>query len=261
MKQNNLKILLVSPLPPPAGGIASWTQQYIDWSEKNNLSVEIVNTAVIGKRAEKINQKTKILDEIKRTKPEIQEYSYSYLPNSKLPYLGNDYEIEIRNIDLSVEKIEKAEIKNNNKLIFYLKEIPTEYNQSESSLLYEISDIDIIKNRIKNLYEKWLYEQAQILFKEKIDKFSRIIDVPPKNLQIKKLKNRWGSITKNKKVVLNINLVKAPQNIIDYIIQHELCHFKIQGYSHHFWSFLKLFVPDYQTKKEWVDRNSKNIID
>jgi len=68
MKRNNLKILLVSPLPPPAGGIASWTQQYIDWSKKNNLNVEIVNTAVIGKRAEKINQKTKILDEIKRTK-------------------------------------------------------------------------------------------------------------------------------------------------------------------------------------------------
>lgn len=73
MKQDNLKILLVSPLPPPAGGIASWTQQYIDWSEKNNLRVDIVNTAVIGKRAEKINQKTKILDELKRTKDIIKE--------------------------------------------------------------------------------------------------------------------------------------------------------------------------------------------
>lgn len=73
MKQNNLRILLVSPLPPPAGGIASWTQQYIEWSVKNNLSVEIVNTAVIGKRAEKINQKTTMLDELKRTKDIIKE--------------------------------------------------------------------------------------------------------------------------------------------------------------------------------------------
>lgn len=73
MKRNDLKILLVSPLPPPAGGIASWTQQYLDWSKKNNLNVEIVNTAVIGKRAEKINQKTKIIDEIKRTKDIIKD--------------------------------------------------------------------------------------------------------------------------------------------------------------------------------------------
>src|SRR5690554_3015250 len=73
MKRNNLKILLLSPLPPPAGGIASWTQQYLNWSEKNNLNVEIVNTAIIGKRAEKINQKTKIVDEIKRTKDIIKD--------------------------------------------------------------------------------------------------------------------------------------------------------------------------------------------
>ncbi|MFB5600847.1 MAG: M48 family metallopeptidase, partial [Nitrososphaeraceae archaeon] len=77
---------------------------------------------------------------------------------------------------------------------------------------------------------------------------------------IKKLKNRWGSITKNKKVVLSVNLVKAPQDIIDYIIKHELCHFKIQGHSHHFWRFLKQFVPDYQKKINWLDRNSKVLL-
>lgn len=73
MIQKNLRVLLISPLPPPSGGIASWTKQYIDWSEKNGLSVEIVNTAVIGKRAEKINHKTKISDEIRRTVSIIKE--------------------------------------------------------------------------------------------------------------------------------------------------------------------------------------------
>lgn len=73
MIPQDLKILLISPLPPPAGGIASWTKQYIDWAKNNSVSVEIVNTAVIGKRAEKINNKTRILDEIKRTKIIINE--------------------------------------------------------------------------------------------------------------------------------------------------------------------------------------------
>lgn len=67
MKQEDLKVLLVSPLPPPAGGIATWTTQYLGWSEKNHLSVEIVNTAVIGVRAHRINDRTKVFDEIKRT--------------------------------------------------------------------------------------------------------------------------------------------------------------------------------------------------
>lgn len=69
-----LKILLVSPLPPPSGGIASWTKQYIEWAENNSLSVEVVNTAVIGQRAEKINNKTRLFDEIKRTKLIIKDF-------------------------------------------------------------------------------------------------------------------------------------------------------------------------------------------
>ena len=72
-----------------------------------------------------------------------------------------------------------------------------------------------------------------------------------------KLKNRWGSVTKKDTLNLNRNLMKAPNDIIDYIIIHELCHLKIQGHSHHFWSFLKQFVPDYQKKIDWLNRNQE----
>jgi predicted metal-dependent hydrolase len=54
--------------------------------------------------------------------------------------------------------------------------------------------------------------------------------------------------------------MKAPNDIIDYIIIHELCHLKIQGHSYQFWSFLKQFVPDYQKKIDWLNRNSESLI-
>ena len=76
MNNETLKVLLVSPLPPPVGGIATWTQQYINWSKENNLKVEIVNTAFIGSRAKKINGKVEIIDEIKRTFKIISEMSH-----------------------------------------------------------------------------------------------------------------------------------------------------------------------------------------
>jgi predicted metal-dependent hydrolase len=75
--------------------------------------------------------------------------------------------------------------------------------------LYQIEDREII-GKIKMLYEIWLNEQVQTIFKEKINEFSKITEVSPKDWQIKKLKNRWGSLTKNKKIVLNVNLVIAP---------------------------------------------------
>ena len=68
MNENKLNVLLLSPLPPPAGGIASWTKRYLKWSESSDLNVEIVNTAVTGKRLTKINGKRNLIDEISRTK-------------------------------------------------------------------------------------------------------------------------------------------------------------------------------------------------
>ena len=77
---------------------------------------------------------------------------------------------------------------------------------------------------------------------------------------MKNLKNRGGNNTHGATMKLNKNLVDAPDEIIDYIIIHELCHLKIQGHSHHFWTFLKQFEPDYIKKIKWLELNGKNIL-
>ena len=67
-------------------------------------------------------------------------------------------------------------------------------------------------------------------------------------------------MTKNKTINLNVNLMKAPEDIIDYIIIHELCHFKIEGHSYLFWDYLTQFVPEYKQKIEWLRINTNNIL-
>jgi predicted metal-dependent hydrolase len=67
-------------------------------------------------------------------------------------------------------------------------------------------------------------------------------------------------VTKKDILNLNRNLIKASDDIINYIIIHELCHLKIPGHSHTFWSFLKQFVPDYQKKIDWLNRNSESLM-
>ena len=60
-----MKILLVSPLPPPAGGIATWTKTYCAYCSDNGHDIRVVNTAILGKRSN--NKKLYLLDEIVRT--------------------------------------------------------------------------------------------------------------------------------------------------------------------------------------------------
>ena len=112
----------------------------------------------------------------------------------------------------------------------------------------------------KKLYENWLYHKAKIIFKEKVHILSKVIGVKTNKVVIKNLKNRWASITKNNDINLNVNLIKAPPEIIDYILIHELCHFKIKGHSYNFWNLLRRYVPDYPKLIEWLNINGKNLL-
>ena len=62
-----MKILLVSPYPPPEGGIASWTLRYCKYCKNHNIDLEIVNISISGRRTENLNGKRQILDELRRT--------------------------------------------------------------------------------------------------------------------------------------------------------------------------------------------------
>lgn len=108
-----MKILLVSPLPPPEGGIATWTKKYMEFCRNKQIDVDIVNIALIGKRLERINRKRNLFDEIKRTSSILKELKHklkSYKPdvvhiNSSCSRFGvfRDY--------LCVKKCIKAKVK------------------------------------------------------------------------------------------------------------------------------------------------------
>ena len=59
------KVLLVSPLPPPIGGIASWTESFIKYYNKNGLEYSLVNSAITGNRLK--TGKVSFCEELKRS--------------------------------------------------------------------------------------------------------------------------------------------------------------------------------------------------
>ena len=63
-----MNILMLAPLPPPTGGIASWTIRYKEYCDANNISLRIVNIAMQGKRATSEVMSRNIITELKRTK-------------------------------------------------------------------------------------------------------------------------------------------------------------------------------------------------
>jgi len=94
----------------------------------------------------------------------------------------------------------------------------------------------------------------------RVQKLAAKIDVKPSKIIIKPLKSRWGSITEKGVMTLNSNLLKAPKDVIDYIIIHELCHLKIKNHSFRFWNLVRKFMPSYKNKKLWLEDNGISIV-
>ncbi len=62
-----MDILMLSPLPPPTGGIATWTTRFKEYYNSIGFTIRIVNISLTGDRAEKEVLKRNYFDEIKRT--------------------------------------------------------------------------------------------------------------------------------------------------------------------------------------------------
>ncbi len=199
--------------------------------DKSLMEVE----SILNDKIKWISQKQK---EIQSEKPEVVKPSFE--DDSTLPYLGKNFKL---------------------KIIYIIEKTPMKFEFSNDLFYVYLSKRENkISENIRSLYNDWLIAKANQIFQEKVNQFSRIVGINPNRIVIKNLKNRWGSVTKNKTINLNVNLIKAPDDIINYIIIHELCHFKVKGHSYIFWNYLKHFVPDYEQKVEWLRVNSINLI-
>ena len=61
---------------------------------------------------------------------------------------------------------------------------------------------------------------------------------------IKNQKTRWGSCSSKDNISLNMNLVRLPQELQDYVILHELVHTKHKNHSKKFWTAMDKLVGD-----------------
>ena len=58
-------------------------------------------------------------------------------------------------------------------------------------------------------------------------------------VSIRRQKTRWGSCTSRGAISLNIALARLPQDLMDYVILHELVHTRIKGHGRTFWNELE----------------------
>ncbi len=67
-----------------------------------------------------------------------------------------------------------------------------------------------------------------------------------KKITLRKQKTVWGSCSYKNNISLNSNLAFLTDDLIDYVILHELAHTKIKNHSKKFWALLEQILPNYK---------------
>jgi predicted metal-dependent hydrolase len=111
---------------------------------------------------------------------------------------------------------------------------------------------DSSPEHIKQVMDNWYDEKAFMRFQESFNRcwpqFSKA-SLPKPNLYLRRLKKRWGSLSKNRRLTLNIDLIRAPKECIDYVITHELCHMRYHDHGPNFYRLLEKVMPDWERRK------------
>ena len=57
----------------------------------------------------------------------------------------------------------------------------------------------------------------------------------------------------------NWRLLLAPVDVLDYVIEHEVCHLEVMDHSPRFWQLLESRVPGWREPAAWLRRYGSTL--
>lgn len=134
-----------------------------------------------------------------------------------------------------------------------------------SGIQYEVAfggdEIEINNSKILipiGSSEEVLNEWYRILTENVVDEFieKHGHEIPDCIIKVKKQKTIWGSCNSKRRIYINLKLSMCPEEVVDYVIWHEICHLTHMNHSKDFYSLLSQKCPSYKKHKAWLKTNS-----
>jgi predicted metal-dependent hydrolase len=161
-----------------------------------------------------------------------QAPSRRFEPGETFPYRGDDLPIEVRDVNESC------------------------VTEDAFVLSADVVEDSGLQDTLEELYRR----EARLWFQSRIDHYADQMEVTPGKLELRNQRTRWASCSPQRTLSFNWRLVMAPDDVIDYVVVHELAHLREQNHTRRFWSIVQRFNPEYETHVEWLAENSSQLI-
>jgi predicted metal-dependent hydrolase len=120
----------------------------------------------------------------------------------------------------------------------------TRVERVESEIRAAVRSFD--EGEVRRAIVGWYKREALAYLQERVAALSAAARLEPPRLTLSSALARWGSCNTRREVRLAWRLVKAPAELVDYVICHELAHLRHMNHSGAFWAEVERQCPGYR---------------
>ena len=113
-----------------------------------------------------------------------------------------------------------------------------------------------LQKAIKHLLSRVVGNDFKPEIARRVNEFNNMhFNMPVKSLNFKYNQSNWGSCSNQGNLNLSTRLLFAPDDVVDYVIIHELAHLIELNHSDRFWKLVSDAMPNYKEKEDWLKEN------
>lgn len=107
------------------------------------------------------------------------------------------------------------------------------------------------KEKKEEVMREWYRNRLKERVPELIAKWEERLDVEVDEWGVKLMKTKWGSCNIDaRRIWINLELAKKPIHCLDYVVLHEMVHFKERHHNDRFKALLDKHYPGWQNVRE-----------
>lgn len=132
--------------------------------------------------------------------------------------------------------------------------------ESELHLTFPSMGQGLDREQVRALLSRAYMDKAKKWFPKRVERINASsFGYEIKRVSVKNQVRILGSCSNLGNLNFNWRLILAPVEVIDYVIIHELTHFKEMNHSKLFWQAVAHTCPDYQKYRVWLRTMSRTL--
>ena len=183
-------------------------------------SLKTIKKIVIEKKDWIQKKKAKLERKLEESKPK------KFIDGERFWYLGKQYQLKI----------------GKNYKIFNLSK-----NYLRLSERYQ--------NNAKEVITSWYKRKAKQKIGERVRFYYALTGLKYGQIKINSARMRWGSCSHSGNLNFTWRLIMAPEEILDYVVVHEMVHLEEKNHAKRFWQKVEKIMPEYKEHKKWLKEN------